>query len=85
MLSYFYFIAETKQIRWDLNHGVGLEPGQNPDWDLKVQSFCYVVKIFYLPVLFVCIMSCFGTGELHCIMQDLFISGLGLSSCVVWA
>ena len=26
------------QIRWDLNQGLGLEPGQNPDWDLIMKK-----------------------------------------------
>ena len=78
MLSYFYLIAETMQIRWDLNQVLGLEPGPNPDWDLKVQTFCllllkYFVYLFYL---FVCIRSCFGIGDLHCIMQDLSLWAL---------
>lgn len=85
-LSYFYFIAETMQIRWGLEPRAGAGTCQNPDWGLKVQSLSLLLKYFiYLFYLCVCIRSCLGTGDLLLHHARSFISGLGLSSSGVRA
>ena len=63
---------------------MGLEPrggtGTRPKPRLGLEGAVFLLLLLkyfmYLFYLFVCIRSCFGTGELHCIRQDLSFRAL---------